>query len=683
MGEITNCNMAFCKIFGYTKKELVGRGIKTLMPKLIAEHHDKFIQRNLDCIKISCYKAVESDVFTFGLHQSKYMFPVSIKLLATPNILNDMHYIAKIKIDRKHTTNTICFLLLNKKKEVVDVTSSCMNMLNISYSTLTNYTVDMNVLAPSLLKKEVLQGCLQKSGGRLVVYHPSFEHRQSIPLYVKMRVESDEAVFKDEVEGLAKGDEGTEFRCKLQELNYESAGKIGYSMMLESMQNSMVTSSTPAPRSVRFPSFQFTYREDLHIFVREMREDESKPIRCDSVASGNLMSSSLSHFMSTYSHDSGFSRSMLTCRRQDLSELSADKFKQLSMGTKMFSMMSAGGKHHHRSMAKSMYQSKFQRPMMGGSPDNKSTSGDHIVVDANNEPLLKKKNSFISVFSEISSKQNKSKHSSYYEALLPKYKHLSKFVMDDAGTRNLVKAIEGQVMYGEGVKTYRIYNGEFFEVVEETYSQLLAREIDTPQLNLGEGRRNIEKKKEEEYKMLRARIKTKNELAKLVNETPYPTSVSAIKPFTVVCIIILSVLLVLEYVYTRYRLQDILSATDTLSQSYSLKQVLLSLWYDSREMFLLSGSGYTAYLQDYSNSTVYIDHLRTKVDTNSYDANQLVDSLSGNGFSFPAVDDAFLNDASISMYLYTSGSDLSYVVTNYSIYQALLIVIIPRNTPRL
>jgi len=178
MGEITNCNLAFGKMFGYTKKELIGRGVSALMPKLIAEHHNTFIQRSLDSINISCCSIAGHDVMTFGLSQSKYMFPIAIKLQSTPNLLNEMHYIAKIKIDRKHTTNNICFLLLNKKRELVSITSSCVQMLNISNSTLNNYTVDMSVIAPELFKKDLFQNYLQKAGGRITVYHPSYEHRQ-------------------------------------------------------------------------------------------------------------------------------------------------------------------------------------------------------------------------------------------------------------------------------------------------------------------------------------------------------------------------------------------------------------------------------------------------------------------------------------------------------------------------
>eukprot|EP01022_Parablepharisma_sp_SALTPOND_P002434 TRINITY_DN109_c0_g3_i1.p1 TRINITY_DN109_c0_g3~~TRINITY_DN109_c0_g3_i1.p1 ORF type:complete len:838 (-),score=56.32 TRINITY_DN109_c0_g3_i1:1041-3554(-) len=641
LGEITNCNMALCKAFGYSKKELLGRNIKSLMPKIIGEHHDKFIQRNLDRIKISCCTTVAHDVSTFGLHKTKYIFPVSIKLQCTPNLLNEMHYVSKIKLDKKHISNSIAFLLLNRRREVLEITSSCVQMLNISHSTLNNFIIDMNIIIPGLTKKDVFQNCLQKAGSHVTVFHPSNEHRQR----------SDEAIFKDEVEVLPKGEIGTEYHCRIQELSYDPVGRIGYVLKLENISEGTI--NTTLPKMVKNPMFQFTYCEDLNIFVRELREDETSRYN-------HQNSSSLSQVLSVNSHESGYSKGGGHSHRRDLSEIPADKFKQLSLCSGMSAGFS-GGKRNRKADTKSLYASHFQRRK----PKTE-------FLEPPPTPQLERKNSFLSVYSEHTSK-TKSKHSSYYEALLPKYKQLSKFVGDDTGTKNLVKVIEHQVMYGEGVKTYRLIDGDYIEIAEENYSQLLAKEIDAPQLFIGEGRRNIEKRKEEEYKLWRSRLRTKNDLCRLINETPYPLSVNVIKPFTIICIGILSVLLIAEYAYTRYRLQDILTATDTLGESYSLKHLLLRLWYDSRELFLLSGGVYNIFHKAYNSTQTYTSYLKAQIDSNSYTANLLVESLSGTRFSFTDTESAFLEDALSPMYLYTNTTPLTYTVTNYTIYQALLI----------
>lgn len=172
---IKNCNFAFCKLFGYFKKELIGANIKSLMPELIAEHHDKFIQRNLEKIKISCCSLESQDINSIGLHKSKYIFPLYVKLISSPNLLNEMQYIAKLKIDKKLITGTICFLLLNQKGIVAAISSSCVNLLNMSYTTICNNIVDMNIMAPTLFKKDAPYNCYHKNGSMITIYHPSIE----------------------------------------------------------------------------------------------------------------------------------------------------------------------------------------------------------------------------------------------------------------------------------------------------------------------------------------------------------------------------------------------------------------------------------------------------------------------------------------------------------------------------
>lgn len=46
LGLITHCNMSLCKVFGYTKRDaLIGHDVETLMPKLYARSHKKFLEQ--------------------------------------------------------------------------------------------------------------------------------------------------------------------------------------------------------------------------------------------------------------------------------------------------------------------------------------------------------------------------------------------------------------------------------------------------------------------------------------------------------------------------------------------------------------------------------------------------------------------------------------------------------------
>lgn len=157
--------------------------VKSLMPALIAEYHDNFIQTNLERIKISCCSVLSQDIFTIGLHGNRYIFPLSIKLLSTPNLLNDMQYIAKIRIDKKTITGEICYLLLDKSGIVKNISSSCVNLLHISVNTLSNYKVDMNIMSPSLFNKDVPFNCFHKNGSAIRVFYPRIDQLSIINLY--------------------------------------------------------------------------------------------------------------------------------------------------------------------------------------------------------------------------------------------------------------------------------------------------------------------------------------------------------------------------------------------------------------------------------------------------------------------------------------------------------------------
>jgi hypothetical protein len=181
LGVITNCNLAFGRLFGYTKKDLVGSNVKTLMPEMLAIHHDAFVQRNLERTKISRCAASSQEIVSVGQDRAKYIFPLAIKLVCVPNLLNEMQYIAKVRCDKKMTSGRVCYLLLNPQKRVTALSSTCIDWLNLSHATLSDFTLDMAVLAPALFDRSLPFGGSPKAGALIQIYHPpSNELRISI-----------------------------------------------------------------------------------------------------------------------------------------------------------------------------------------------------------------------------------------------------------------------------------------------------------------------------------------------------------------------------------------------------------------------------------------------------------------------------------------------------------------------
>ena len=164
--------MTFCKIFGYIQKDIIGLNISKLMPKLIAKFHTEFMKSNLEKQSISECSHAMNKISSVGLHKNGYIFPLFVKLLSGPNILNDMQYIAKIIVDKKTVSAEICHLLINNEKHVVGISSSCVSLLNITVNTLANYLIDIKRMIPELFPNSLLYGNFIKRDSMVKVYFP-------------------------------------------------------------------------------------------------------------------------------------------------------------------------------------------------------------------------------------------------------------------------------------------------------------------------------------------------------------------------------------------------------------------------------------------------------------------------------------------------------------------------------
>eukprot|EP00826_Nyctotherus_ovalis_P021315 TRINITY_DN16851_c0_g1_i3.p2 TRINITY_DN16851_c0_g1~~TRINITY_DN16851_c0_g1_i3.p2 ORF type:complete len:389 (-),score=85.65 TRINITY_DN16851_c0_g1_i3:17-1183(-) len=217
LGHIKNCNLAFCRLFGYLKKDIVGSNIKIFMPELIGKHHDRFLLENLEKIEISTCSTTTRTIFSIGMHKSRYIFPLSVKILSNPNILNEMHYVAKLTTDKKIIKARICYLLLNKEGHVVGLSSTCVSMLNISVNTLSNYILDINVMAPSLFRHDLPRKYNHKSGSLIDVYYPE---ASEAGIFLCQYIVMQDCAFKENLEVMERGSKKQSFQCYLTELKY-------------------------------------------------------------------------------------------------------------------------------------------------------------------------------------------------------------------------------------------------------------------------------------------------------------------------------------------------------------------------------------------------------------------------------------------------------------------------------
>ncbi|HEY9756338.1 MAG TPA: PAS domain S-box protein, partial [Oculatellaceae cyanobacterium] len=170
LGEILQFNMAVCRLFGYTKAELAGRKITSLMPEMYARVHDKILQR---CINSNedVNTAGAKDVFVLARHKSGYLMPIFLQARMMSSVTHGTLFVATFKSEKKGLN--VCYLLLNEQQDVVGVSSRCISTLKLSSRLLKNSRVSFQTLAPSIQDKSMMSLYnASKSGGMLDFYLP-------------------------------------------------------------------------------------------------------------------------------------------------------------------------------------------------------------------------------------------------------------------------------------------------------------------------------------------------------------------------------------------------------------------------------------------------------------------------------------------------------------------------------
>eukprot|EP00826_Nyctotherus_ovalis_P003665 TRINITY_DN10755_c0_g4_i1.p1 TRINITY_DN10755_c0_g4~~TRINITY_DN10755_c0_g4_i1.p1 ORF type:complete len:120 (+),score=16.60 TRINITY_DN10755_c0_g4_i1:104-463(+) len=109
-----------------------------------------------------------------------------------------------------------------------------------------------------------------------------------------------------------------------------------------------------------------------------------------------------------------------------------------------------------------------------------------------------------------------------------------------------------------------------------------------------------------------------------------------------------------------------------LAYNFSLRNAFLDLWYNSRELFLVLGGSYTAYLNSKLTKEDYIEMLKSAIEVESYAAHTLVDDISLYSTDLPESDENFIFNPSTTMYLYIPHTQETAYNTKDSISYALV-----------
>ena len=176
IGEIVQFNLASCRIFGYTKTELNGMRINSLMPDIYAKSHDKILQK---CINNNEDIEARSDFLVLGKHKSGYLIPLFLKTRILTSVTQGTLFAATFTLESKALD--VCYLLLDPQEDVVGMSSKCISTLKLSNKLLRNSRVSFPTLAPGIKDSAMIdQYKAPNSGGMLQFFFPEYNNEEEV-----------------------------------------------------------------------------------------------------------------------------------------------------------------------------------------------------------------------------------------------------------------------------------------------------------------------------------------------------------------------------------------------------------------------------------------------------------------------------------------------------------------------
>ncbi|EGR33844.1 PAS domain S-box family protein, partial [Ichthyophthirius multifiliis] len=142
LGQIIACNLNAGCLFGYQKEEIINKNVNLLQPFLYGKYHD-------DILKYFCdqenKQSVLKDKFIFGKNKQQYIFPIMLNIKPVLHVLKDSYEFFGIFRKEKIIKN-ICYLHVNEKDIVKDISSSCINILGLDINILSLEQINVNNL---------------------------------------------------------------------------------------------------------------------------------------------------------------------------------------------------------------------------------------------------------------------------------------------------------------------------------------------------------------------------------------------------------------------------------------------------------------------------------------------------------------------------------------------------------
>ena len=159
LGIIKDCSKNLINIFGYEKKELLGKHINILIPEILHKKHDEIFRKKSENHKLNYFEnSYKRKVYTpefiektvYGLTKAKFLVPVKFFIYLINTEENELVYVVelhrKIPLMNSIINNKIpCCVLTNENFIIQSFTPNCMNYLKLKDNHTSNHDIINNI----------------------------------------------------------------------------------------------------------------------------------------------------------------------------------------------------------------------------------------------------------------------------------------------------------------------------------------------------------------------------------------------------------------------------------------------------------------------------------------------------------------------------------------------------------
>ena len=135
-------------VSGYNKEDILGKNIKVLMPKFIANKHDDILLKYVR----TCQKFTENHISSFLLKKDKSIQPINIYIKLISNMEGEIEMVGMIR-EVKSRVDKVDYLLLDEHEILQGGSKGVQEDLGIIDYLIDHYDFDFKIFAPDLSKK--------------------------------------------------------------------------------------------------------------------------------------------------------------------------------------------------------------------------------------------------------------------------------------------------------------------------------------------------------------------------------------------------------------------------------------------------------------------------------------------------------------------------------------------------